>query len=76
MNTDPKVLSYVRSYKGENVVVVLNMSGEAQTVNFNLAAKGWQAKSSKTLLSSFGAPDKVDPGKISIEPFGAWIGEI
>jgi alpha-glucosidase len=72
---DPRVLSYMRSYKGENVLVVLNMSGVAQTVNLNLAAKGVTAKSAKTLLSSFAAPGKVDPGKISVEPFGAWIGE-
>jgi glycosidase len=72
---DPNVLSYIRSYKGENVLVVLNMSGVAQTVNLSLGAKGVTAKSAKTLLSSFGAPGSVNPGKISVEPFGAWIGE-
>ena len=72
---DPNVLSYMRSYQGENVIVVLNMSGAAQTVNLNLAAKGVGAKSAKTLLSSFAAAGSVDPSKISIEPFGAWIGE-
>jgi hypothetical protein len=55
--------------------VVLNMSGVAQTVNLNLAAKGVASKLAKTRLSSFSAPGEVDPGKISIEPFGAWIGE-
>jgi glycosidase len=72
---DPNVLAYVRSYKGENVLVVLNMSRVAQTVNLNLAAKGVPAKSAKTLLSTFATPGKVDPSKISVEPFGAWIGE-
>jgi hypothetical protein len=65
----------VRSYKGENVLVVLNMSDVAQTVNLNLAAKGVPAKAAKTLLSSFGAPGEVDPSKLSVEAFGAWIGE-
>jgi len=72
---DPNVLAYVRSYKGENVLVVLNMSRVAQTVNLNLAAKGVPAKSAKTLLSTFATPGKIDPSKISVEPFGAWIGE-
>jgi len=72
---DPNVLSYSRSYKGETVLVVLNMSGMAKTVSLNLAAQGVAAKSAKTLLSSFAAPSNVDLRKISVEPFGAWIGE-
>jgi glycosidase len=72
---DPNVLSYMRSYKGQNVLVVLNMSGMAQKVNLNLAAKGVRSKSAKTLLSSFAAPSEVDATEISVEPFGAWIGE-
>ncbi|MFZ0911470.1 MAG: alpha-glucosidase, partial [Candidatus Acidiferrales bacterium] len=67
---DPNVLSYVRSYKRQNVVVVLNMSGEARKVNLNLVSKGVNAKSLKTLLSSFAAPTQVDANEISVEPFG------
>ncbi len=72
---DPNVLSYARSYKGQNVLVVLNMSGVARTLNLNLASKDVHAKVAKTLLSSFAAPSEVDPSEISLEPFGAWIGE-
>jgi alpha-glucosidase len=72
---DASVLSYMRSYKGQNVIVMLNMSGVAQKVNLDLASKGLRAKVVKTLLSSFNAPGQVDPAAISIEPFGAWIGE-
>jgi hypothetical protein len=57
------------------VVVVLNMSGVAQKVKLNLAAKGVEARSAKTLLSSFGAPERVSLNEISVEAFGAWIGE-
>ena len=71
---DPNVLSYVRSYKGQSVFVVLNMSGLAQKVNLNLASKDVHAKA-KTLLSSFAAPSEMDPSEVSLEPFGAWIGE-
>ena len=72
---DPTVLSYMRSYKGQNVLVVLNMNGVTQKVDLNLAVKGVHATSAKTLLSSFAAPSRVDPSEISIPPFGAWIGE-
>ena len=76
LNTnDPHVLSYMRSYKGQNVLVVLNMSDAPQKVNLNLASKKIRAKSAKTLLSSFAAPGKVSTRSISMEPFGAWIGE-
>jgi alpha-glucosidase len=72
---DPNVLSYARSYKEQSVLVVLNMSSVAQKVNLNLASKGIHAKSAKTLLSSFTAPSQVDTSEISVQPFGAWIGE-
>lgn len=72
---DSTVLSYMRSYKGENVLVVLNISGAMQKVNLNLASKGVNAKSAKTLLSSFPASKQVNTSEISIEPFGAWIGQ-
>jgi alpha-glucosidase len=72
---DPSVLSYARSYKGQSVLVVLNMSGVTRKVNLNLESKGVHAKGAKTLLSSFTTPGRVDPSEISVEPFGAWIGE-
>jgi len=72
---DPNVLSYARSYKGQNVLVVLNMSSVAHKVNLDLASKGVRASSAKTLLSSFTAPTVVNTNDFSVEPFGAWIGE-
>jgi alpha-glucosidase len=71
---DPNVLSYARSYKGQNVLVVLNMSNVAHKVNLDLASKGVHASSAKTLLSSFTAPTVVNTNEISVEPFGAWVG--
>ncbi len=78
---DPNVLAYVRSYKGQNVVVVLNMSGAPQKVKLDLAtnelaSKGIAAQAGKTLLSSFAAPEKMNVNEISLEPFGAWIAEL
>ena len=71
---DPNVLSYLRSYKGRSVLVVLNMSDAPQRVS--LALKGIPGKSGKTLLSSFAAPERMNVGEISVEPFGAWIAEL
>jgi len=73
---DFNVLSYMRSYKGENVVVVLNMSAAPRKMRLDLVSHGVGARSAKTLLSSFPAPGQLDVSEISIEPFGAWIGEI
>jgi alpha-glucosidase len=73
---DGNVLCYARSYKGQNVVVVLNMSGAAQKVKLNVGATGAKAKSAKTLLASFAAPQEVELSEISIAPFGAWVGQI
>jgi alpha-glucosidase len=72
---DPNVLSYARSYKGQSVLVVLNMCGTVQKVTLDLTSKGVRTKAAKTLLSSFQAPSQVDPGEITVPPFGAWIGE-
>jgi len=74
--TDPNVLSYLRSYKGENVLVVLNMSGTPQKVKFDLASHGVTGTSGNTLAASFNAPAKVNTTEINVEPFSAWIGEV
>jgi alpha-glucosidase len=74
--SDPDVLSYMRSYKGQNVLAVLNMSGREQVVKLNLPSKEIAAQSAKTLLSTFGAPEQVSVNALKVEPFGAWIGEV
>jgi alpha-glucosidase len=74
--SDPNVLAFVRSYKGQKVLVVLNMSGTSQKVRLDLAAKGFLATKGKTLLASFPAPVKWNVNELSIEPFGAWIAEL
>lgn len=73
---DPDVLSFARNYKDQSVIVVLNMSNMPRKVSLDLVSHKLRATSAKTLLSSFTAPAKVDTAAVSIEPFGAWIGEI
>ena len=73
---DPNVLAYVRSYQGENVLVVLNMSKSAQKVNLNVASKGVQGISAKTLISSFAAPAQMNVSDVQLEPFGAIVAKL
>jgi alpha-glucosidase len=73
---DPNVLAYVRGYKDENVLVVLNMSKSPQKVNLGLASKGVQGIWAKTLVASFGVPAQVNVSEIQLEPFGAIIAEL
>ncbi|HVZ19388.1 MAG TPA: alpha-glucosidase [Terriglobales bacterium] len=73
---DPNVLSYLRSYKGENVLVALNMSGSPQKAKFDLSGQGVKGASGTTLASTAKAPAQVSVSTISLEPYGVWIGEV
>jgi alpha-glucosidase len=48
---DPNVLSYLRKYKEQAVLVVLNLSSEAQKAGLNLEVQGFSVNA-KTLLST------------------------
>ncbi len=73
---DHDVLSYLRSYKGQNVIVVLNMSGSSHKVKFDLGPKGVKGTSARTLAASFSAPGSMTLRDVSLEPYGAWIAQI
>lgn len=76
---DPFVLAYLRkkSGQGEAVLVVLNMSGEARTIDLGLAAHGIQEKSTKSLLA---APeiggDSTTLNHFTIPAFGVFVGAV
>ena len=75
--TDPNVLSYLRRYKDEAVLVVLNMSSSPQQVSFDLQPVGITASSAKTLVTTGKANrDSASLKSISLEPFSVYIGEI
>jgi alpha-glucosidase len=71
---DANVMSYLRSYKGNAVLVALNMSSNAQKVTFNLEPQGFGKASMKTLIASPGASVKGD--EVMLEPFGLLIAEV
>src|SRR3954447_4309730 len=73
--SDPHVLSYLRRYKKEAVLVVLNMSPSPQTANFNLKKQGFGKAKATTLLTTMKeAP--TDSSKVSLEPFGVYIAKL
>jgi alpha-glucosidase len=63
---DPNVLSYLRRYKGKDVLVVLNMSSSAQSVRVPI-------QSANPLLASSPASKMARPGEVTVEPFGVFI---
>jgi alpha-glucosidase len=74
---DPNVLSYLRRYKDQAVLVVLNMSGKTQDVSFDLTPQGFQAKSAHTLLNTSGTKSpELSLSHMSLEPFSAYIGSL
>ncbi len=73
---DSNVLSYVRRYKGEAILVVLNMSGMDQKVGLDLSPLGFTAPKLSLLLTSF---HKLLPGmaaELPMEPYSAFIAKI
>jgi alpha-glucosidase len=75
--SDPNVLSYLRRYKGQAVLVAINMSGQKQDVSFDLSSLRFQARSAHTLLNTSGKTAAEIPlSHLSLEPFSAYIGEV
>ena len=70
---DEHVMSYLRSYKGNAVLVVLNMSPEPRKARFKLGAEGWPSFTLQPLVSS-GASAKG--GEVTLAPFGLMIAEV
>ena len=73
---DPNVLSYLRKYKNEAVLVVLNMSSEPQKASFDLAQQGFSSAKVKPLLTSTGSNLASDISQLSLEPFAVYIAEV
>jgi alpha-glucosidase len=72
-----KVLSWLRQAPGApQVVVSVNFTAQPQTVNLESAGAGLRAKPLKTLLKSPGGTDPKALDRITLEPFGVYIGEV
>ena len=71
-DSDQNVLSYLRIYKDQVVLVALNMSGSPQKVNFELSHHGFS--SVKNLLSTPKSSAKGDV--VTLEPYGVFIAQL
>ena len=74
---DANVLSYLRRYKDEAVLVVLNMSSRPQKVSFDLQTQGLSGSKATTLLTT-GKADRESASlkAISLDPFSVYIGKV
>ncbi len=70
--SDQDVLSYLRAYKDDVVLVALNMSGSPKKVNFELKHNGFS--SAKSLVATGKSSAKGD--EVSLEPYGVFIGQL
>jgi alpha-glucosidase len=69
---DANVLSYLRVYKDQGVVVALNMSGTVQKVHLEFKDKGFS--SAKRLVAT--GVSSASGDEVSLEPYGVFIGEL
>jgi alpha-glucosidase len=77
LNQDnPNVLSYLRRYKNEAVLVVLNMSATAQQVSFNLSEQGISSARATTLLTTSAATPGGQLDQVALDPFEVYIARV
>ena len=75
--SDPNVLSYLRTYKNQAVLVVLNMSAQPQQVSFDLAPQGFTSQSAHTLMTTMTQKaGEAALTQMALEPFAVYIGSI
>ena len=71
---DPNVLSYLRKTKTAALIVVINMSSSAQTVNFKLSQQRLDVNSAKTRLTTQPSlQNNSSVAQLSLEPFAVYI---
>jgi alpha-glucosidase len=77
LNQDnPNVLSYLRRYKNEAVLVVLNMSGTAQQISFNLSEQGFSSAKTTTLLTTTALAPSEQLDQVALDPFAVYIARV
>ena len=74
---DPNVLSYLRRYQDDAVLIVINMSASPRNVSFDLSKQGFGSGAAKTLLTTQPSLKNTSSVKqLSLEPFAVYIGEV
>ena len=72
-DNDVNVLSYLRSYKGKAVLVVLNMSDQPRAVKFDLAKQGFPTF---ILTPLVGSAEVGKNGAVTLAPFAALVADV
>jgi len=70
------VLSYLRRYQNEAVLVALNMSASVQEINFDLTKQGFSRARKKVLLTTLTSPPKAGGDRVSLEPFAVYVARL
>jgi alpha-glucosidase len=70
--SDPNVLSYLRTYRNETVLVALNMSGSVQKVDFQFSHNGFSSTTSLIATPSSSASGDW----VTLEPYGVFIAQL
>jgi len=73
---DPNVFTYVRRYKDEAILVVLNMSAKDQKVQFDLSPLGFSAPKLSVLLTDLHKPLTGMADGLPMEPYTVFIAKI
>ncbi len=75
--SDPYVLSYLRRYQGEVILVALNMSATTQSIGWDLTPQGFSSPKTTTLLADQSVPPPQGWLKqVLLEPFSVYIAKI
>lgn len=69
---DQNVLSYLRVYKDQAVLVALNMSGAAQKVSYDITKNGFSSAKSLVATGKSSASGSV----VTLDPYGVFIGQL
>jgi len=71
---DPNVISYLRRYQEQAVLVAINMSGKEQKVSFDLKPQGFSSTTATALLTTESQQtQQISPGEMTLKPFGVYI---
>src|SRR5205807_6659961 len=74
---DPNVISYLRRYKDQAVLVAINMSGSEQKVSIDLQPQSFASAKATTLVSTDGSQaQEIALGEVKLKPFQVYIGSL
>jgi alpha-glucosidase len=75
-SADPNVLSYLRQFKNDTVLVALNFSVTNQQPTFDLTKQGLASPQANTMLASGASAPGGTLKTVSLEPFGVYIAKL